>query len=171
MQKSSFLNILRAIRAGRCRERRCADHIFIQIYCKMHHFVVKFSKFSSPRVARGHWPANQNPADPPCNLVHVLSIDAGDICRSFAIERFYTKSTPWLKKKTLNSCLQLPQTLTDFQNSFTDWLSDKFATNSCLNIPPHTLNMLLHYLVKYEIQKTGGDLKCVLWLMINHKVI
>jgi len=34
MQKSSFLNILRAIRAGRLyyRERRYADHIFIHIY-------------------------------------------------------------------------------------------------------------------------------------------
>jgi len=50
-KKSSFLclrYILRAIRAGRCRERRYADHIFIQIYFRMHHFVVKFSKFSSP---------------------------------------------------------------------------------------------------------------------------
>ena len=49
--KSSFLclcYILRAIRAGRCRERRYADHIFIQIYFRMHHFVVKFSEFSSP---------------------------------------------------------------------------------------------------------------------------
>ena len=27
--------------------------------------------------------------------------------------------------------------LTDFQNSFTDRLSGKFATNACLNIPPH----------------------------------
>ena len=45
--------ILRAIRAGRCRERRYADHIFIQIYFRMHHFV-KFSKFSSPQAARGH---------------------------------------------------------------------------------------------------------------------
>ena len=47
-KKSSFLcicYILRAIRAGRCRERRYADHIFIQIYFRMHHFVVKFSKF------------------------------------------------------------------------------------------------------------------------------
>ena len=47
MQKSSFLclcYILRAIRAGRCRERRYADHIFIQIYFRMHHFVVKFSE-------------------------------------------------------------------------------------------------------------------------------
>jgi len=39
--------ILRALRAGRCRERRYADHMFIQIYFRMHHFVVKFSKFSS----------------------------------------------------------------------------------------------------------------------------
>jgi len=39
MQKSSFLNILTAIRAGRCRERCYADHIFIQIYFRMHHFV------------------------------------------------------------------------------------------------------------------------------------
>ena len=40
-KKSSFLclcYILRAIRAGRCRERRYADHIFIQIYFRMHHF-------------------------------------------------------------------------------------------------------------------------------------
>jgi len=64
-KKSSFLNILRAIRAGRCRERRYADHIFIQIYFRINHFVVKFSKFSSPQAARGHWPPNQNHADPP----------------------------------------------------------------------------------------------------------
>jgi len=35
-------------------ERRYADHIFIQIYFRMHHFVVRFSKFSSPAAARGH---------------------------------------------------------------------------------------------------------------------
>ena len=46
-EKSSFLclcYILRAIRAGRCRERRYADYIFIQVYFRMHNFVVKFSK-------------------------------------------------------------------------------------------------------------------------------
>ena len=56
-KKSSFLRlcyILRAIRVGLCRERRYADHIFIQIYFRMHHFVVKFSKLSSPQTARGH---------------------------------------------------------------------------------------------------------------------
>jgi len=53
-KNSRLLNILRAIRAGRCRERRYADHIFIQIYFRMHHFVVNFSKISSPHPARGH---------------------------------------------------------------------------------------------------------------------
>ena len=48
--KSSFLclcYILRAIRTGRCRERRNADHTFIQIYFRMHHFVVKLKKIAS----------------------------------------------------------------------------------------------------------------------------
>ena len=70
MQKSSLLclcYILRAIGTGRCRQRRYADHIFIQIYFRMHNFVVKFSKFSSPQVARGHWPPYQNPADVPAS--------------------------------------------------------------------------------------------------------
>jgi len=52
--KRENMQNLRAIRAGRCRKRRYVDHIFIQIYFRMHHFVVKFSKISSPQVARGH---------------------------------------------------------------------------------------------------------------------
>jgi len=39
---------------GKVRERRYAGHIFIQIYFRMHHFVAKFSTFSSPQAARGH---------------------------------------------------------------------------------------------------------------------
>ena len=50
------------------REGRYADHIFIQIYFRMHHFVGKFSKCSSPQAARGHWPPIQNPADACCVL-------------------------------------------------------------------------------------------------------
>jgi len=38
----------------RYRERRYAAHIFIQIYFRMYHFVVTFSKFSSLQAARGH---------------------------------------------------------------------------------------------------------------------
>jgi len=49
-----YVIFLRAIRAGRCRERHYADHILIQIYLRMHHFIVIFSKFSSPQAARGH---------------------------------------------------------------------------------------------------------------------
>jgi len=41
-----YVYILRVIRAGRCIYR-----IFIQIYFRMHHFVVKFSKFSLPQAA------------------------------------------------------------------------------------------------------------------------
>jgi len=53
-QLSVLCYILRAIRAGRYRDRRYADHVFIRIYFRMHHFVVKFSKFSSPQAATGH---------------------------------------------------------------------------------------------------------------------
>ena len=50
MQKIAvcYVYILRAITAGRCRERRYADHVFIQMYLRMHHFVVRFS---SPKAA------------------------------------------------------------------------------------------------------------------------
>jgi len=47
-QFSMFMLYFESIRAGRCRERRYTDHIVIQIYFRMHHFVVKFSQFSSP---------------------------------------------------------------------------------------------------------------------------
>jgi len=39
-KKSSLLNILGAIRVGRCRGRRYAGHIFIQIYFRMHHLII-----------------------------------------------------------------------------------------------------------------------------------
>ena len=57
--------ILRATRTGRCRERRYADHIVIQIYFRMHHFVVKFSKKFRLRRQGTIDPPNQNPADVP----------------------------------------------------------------------------------------------------------
>ena len=60
--------ILRAIRAGRCRERRYADHMFIQIYFRMHHFVVKFSNFLRLRWQGGIDRPNQNPADVPVQV-------------------------------------------------------------------------------------------------------
>ena len=46
--------------------------------------------------------------------------------------------TPWVRKKQDTKLLPITSPmLTDFQNSFADRLSDKFATNSYLNIPPH----------------------------------
>jgi len=72
-QFSVFMLYFKSNQGGRCRERRYADHIFIQIYSRMHHFVVKFSKFSSPQTARGHWPPNQNPADVP-DLGHYVAV-------------------------------------------------------------------------------------------------
>jgi len=92
-KKSSFLctcYILRAIRAGRCGERRCADHIFIQIYFRMYHLVVKFSKKNfSPQAARGHWPPNQNPAD-------VLSCIVLFFCHGRTFSIYLCPLTFWL---------------------------------------------------------------------------
>jgi len=42
--------------------------------------------------------------------------------------------------------------LIDFQNSFIDRFITKFATKPSLTIPP-TLNVSLHYLVKYQCSK------------------
>jgi len=51
-------------RAVRCRERRYADHIFIQIYFRVHHFVVKFSKIFFASGGKGALtPPNQNLAN------------------------------------------------------------------------------------------------------------
>jgi len=71
-KKSSFLRLcysFRAIRAGRCRERRYVDHIFIQIYFRMHYFVVNFQNFLRFRRQGGIDPANRNPADVPVDVV------------------------------------------------------------------------------------------------------
>ena len=46
---------------------------------------------------------------------------------------YYTVSQ---KNKTPNSCPELHQILTDFQNFSSDGLGSKFTTNWCLNIPP-----------------------------------
>jgi len=54
MQKDQFSEWGWGGGESRVRERRYADHIFIQIYFRMHHFVAKFSKFSSPPAAKGH---------------------------------------------------------------------------------------------------------------------
>jgi len=57
--------------------------------------------------------------------------------------------------------------LTDFQNSFTaESVANLQQTD--IEIFHHTLNMLLHYIVKYECQKTGSNLK---YVSTNQKVV
>ena len=62
-KKSSFLNGV----WGKWYEWWLIGHAdaysFIQMYFRMHHFVVSLKKFSMPQVARGHWPPKENPAD------------------------------------------------------------------------------------------------------------
>jgi len=83
MQKRAVLcYILRAIRAGRCRERRYADLIFIQIYFRMHHFVVIAYFLNILRLRRqgGIDPPNQNPADVPGDAAIIENGPASNIC-------------------------------------------------------------------------------------------
>ena len=84
-----------------------------------------------------------------------------------ALTLTYTVSQKETRHQTFAITSQMS---TDFQNSFTGRLTGKFATNQ-ISLFHHTLNMSLHYLVKYECQKTGCNQKYVLWLMINHKVV
>jgi len=62
--------------------------------------------------------------------------------------------------------------LTDFQNSFTDRFSSKYATKVSLTVPSHhTLNLLLQYLVKDQRRKTSENLKHASLSTINNKVV
>jgi len=65
------------------------------------------------------------------------------------------------KKQDTKLLLITSPNVNRFSSSFTGILSGKFATNSYLNIPPH-LNYVATLLVKYECQKTGGNLEYVL---------
>jgi len=81
-----FSYILRAIRAGRCREQRYADHIFIQICFRMHHFVVKFSKKKFASGGKGALtPPIQNPADPAVRQLSFRSCLSTCLVRVFII--------------------------------------------------------------------------------------
>ena len=87
-KKSSFQN---------GREQRYSDHIFIQICFRMHHFVVKFSKFSS-QAARVIEPPNQNPADAVVkNALEILVV--GAVCGAGSMQ---------LKDVHPSVCLSVP---------------------------------------------------------------
>ena len=76
-----------------------------------------------------------------------------------------SQTAPWVKKNQ-DTKLWTSPSINRFLFFFAGRLSGKCATNSCLNIPPD-LYISLHYLVKYECQKTGGNLKYVWWLKIK----
>ena len=71
-QFSMFMLYFESNQGRGCRERRYADHIFIQIYFRMHHFVVKFSKIFFASGGKGALPPNQNLADVPDLRVRVV---------------------------------------------------------------------------------------------------
>ena len=79
-----------------------------------------------------------------------------------------TRSTPWIRKKQDTKLLPVTfpnvnrfSILFHWQTHW--WIYNKFF----LNIPPHLKYVAI---MKYECQKNGGNLKHVLWLMINHKI-
>ena len=54
MQKEQFSMFMLNFESSQGRQRCYADHVFIQIYFRMHHFVVEFSKFYLSQAARGN---------------------------------------------------------------------------------------------------------------------
>jgi len=79
--------------------------------------------------------------------------------------------TPWVKKTRHQT---LDHNFTNyypiFKNFFTSRLGSKFATNSCLNIPPRFKHVAT-LPCETRMQKNGIILKYVLQLMMNHKVV
>jgi len=71
------------------------------------------------------------------------------VCRTF----FYTVSQK--KQDTKLLTITSPIIIRFSKKIFTIRLCSKFATNSCLNIPPR-FKMSLHYFVKYECQKMAS---------------
>ena len=82
----------------------------------------------------------------------------------------HLKYTVSQKNKTPNSWPLLHLLLSDFQNFFTSRLGSKFATNSCLNIPPRFKHVTT-LPCEIRMQKNGIILKYVLQLMMDHKVV
>jgi len=66
------------------------------------------------------------------------------------------------KNKTKKLLPITPQILTDLKKRFLLTDSAVNLQQTYIYISHHTLNMSLHYLVKYECQQTGGILKYVL---------
>jgi len=91
------------------------------------------------------------------------------VCVYLMYPRVGVRTIPWVKKQDTKLTLahNFPK---NFHWQTQWWISNKvmFKCPTVLDIRRYTRS--LHYLVKYECQKTGGNLQYVLWLMINHKV-
>ena len=74
--------------------------------------------------------------------------------------------TPWVKKQDTKLLAITPLTIIRFSHIFTSRLGSKFATYSCLNIPPHFKHVAT---LPCEIwmQRNGINLKYVLQLMMT----
>ena len=114
--KNSFLclglcHILRTIRAGKCKKRRYADHIFILLYFRMHHFVIRFSKFSSPQAA----------LIPLTKILRTFLLDSRVSASVSAWKASCTshcicteiKKTRWLEMQTTTTTLSSPERLSE----------------------------------------------------------
>jgi len=67
----------------------------------------------------------------------------------------------WVKKQYIRPTIPCPllrEMLIHFQNSYTSGHSNKCSIKSCLNIPPHPIDMLLRYLVNIYVHASAGNL-------------
>jgi len=86
---------------------------------------------------------NQTP-----NSITVVLIHAQMLIFHCSVFTVHTRLLCGFYNKRMNEPTNeyVPQTLTDFQNSFADRLGGKFATDSYLNIPPH-----LNYVAMFSV--------------------
>ena len=92
---------------------------------------------------------------------------------SFCCDSFLPRDVHRESKKQDTKLLAITSptiSLSDFQNFFTIGLGSKFATNSCITIPPRFKHVAT---LPCEIwmSKNGIILKYVLQLMTNHKIV
>jgi len=80
------------------------------------------------------------------------------------------KTTPWVKKQDTKLLAITSLTIIRFSFFVTSRLGRKFATNSCLNIPPRFKHVTTVF-CEIWMKKNDIILKYVSQLMMNHKVV
>jgi len=88
-------------------------------------------------------------------------------CKQKYSTSVYFHCTTWVKKRdTILLSIASPNINTDFQNSFTFRLRNKFAIKRLLKIPPH-LKFVATLPCNIWMSKTRNNLKHGYWLTIN----